>query len=414
MTQIIVAGGSDVGDIAYGWGEPIRSAWRGPTPALRVLGIRDALRLLLETRDDSGVCLLAIIGDPTQAGMFDALMDHVVQRGIPAMVLARDPKSLGAGLEEAGVLVEAWETPSDVLGIELSAIMRRQSAIRDLSREVRLATASAHGLAEELRHVHEELEIAASVQRDILPKRLPEIDGLDCGLLFRPAGQVSGDIYDLCELDDGRVAFFVADAVGHGVPAALLTMLVAHHMGRAQSRGQSRGDLRPARVLHELNRAMCERQFSTPRFATAVFGVVEPWSGRVTLSGAGHPLPLVLGEGGSRMIETNGPLLGIFEEAMFDEASFTLGEGETLLVYSDGFETAFPSGESASDGRNLPSRDYLAQMGEVIAGGSSVSAGLRELTSRVDRQRGSLHQADDLTALVIRRVAKRETMRVAA
>jgi len=403
MSRIIVAGGSDVGQIAYRWIDPIRASWRDDqAPEFCLMSMRDALRRLVEGAQDwSGVLLF--VDDPMQATMLEGVLDQVVRHAMPAIVVARRPQDLASDPESVGVLVEDFSCDGTVLSAELSALMRRQRAMVELAQEVRLATASAHGLAEELRHVHEELEIAASVQRDILPKRLPSVDGIETGLLFRPAGQVSGDIYDLCELDDGRVAFFVGDAVGHGVPAALLTMLVAHHLGRAQARGVACGELRPARVLHELNQAMCERQFSTPRFATAVYGLIEPESGRVTLAGAGHPAPMVVDGDGSRMIETSGPLLGIFEEAAFDEARFVLEDGQTLLLFSDGFESAFPNDEDADDGRPLPSRDYLRELEGVLAGGGAIEAQMERLARRIDTQRGSLHQADDLTAIAIRR-----------
>ncbi len=412
MSRIIVAGGSDVTQIGYRWIDPIRAAWRGPSvPEFCVMSMRDALRRLIEAAQDwSGVLLF--VDDPMQATMLEGVLDQVVRHAIPAIVVARRPDELASDPERVGVLVEDFSCEGAMLAGALSALLRRQRAMIELTQEVRLATASAHGLAEELRHVHEELEIAASIQRDILPKRLPSTDGIETGLLFRPAGQVSGDIYDLCELDDGRIAFFVGDAVGHGVPAALLTMLVAHHLGRAQTRGMASGDLRPACVLHELNQAMCERQFSTPRFVTAVYGVIDPNDGHVVLAGAGHPAPMVVGDDGVQRIETSGPLLGIFEEASFDEAHFVLEDGQTLLLFSDGFESAFPAGEDGDDGRPLPGGDYLCELEGVLRDGGGVVEQMERLARRIDMQRGSLHQADDLTAIAIRRSTRTTAGRI--
>ena len=71
----------------------------------------------------------------------------------------------------------------------------------------------------------EELRLAARIQCEFLPQEFPTMAGVGFDVLYRPAGYVSGDTYDVQQIDDRLVAFYVADAVGHGVPAALLTML---------------------------------------------------------------------------------------------------------------------------------------------------------------------------------------------
>ncbi len=378
----------------------LEEAWPGKVrPFLGVGTVEQTIERLIAGGIDAGIVVL--VDAQTPAIKVDMIVDQIVRQRLPAIVIG-DVREGQKSVESAGVLVETWETPIPSIAIALDALLRRQGAMRDVAREAKMASASAHGLAEELRHVHEELEIAASVQRDILPKGLPIVDGLDGGLLFRPAGQVSGDIYDMTILDDGRVSLFIADAVGHGMPAALLTMMVAHHLAKCQLGADS---VPPARVLHELNQAMCERRFSTPRFATAVYCVIDPATGEATIAGAGHPPALRINGGVSTPIESAGPLLGIFEDAAFEEASLTLEIGETLALYSDGFESAFPDDKLAEDGRPLPGADYVLRLRDILGGGRDVSEAVADLEGRVDEQAGSLHQADDLTALVVRRVA---------
>ncbi len=385
-------------------------AWpREVRPFIGVGTVEQTIERLIAGGVDAGIVVLVDANTP--AIKVDMIVDQIVRQRLPAIVIGDDSAALGS-IEDSGLLLESWQTPVETIAISLDALLRRQGAMREVAREAKMASASAHGLAEELRHVHEELEIAASVQRDILPKSLPSVDGLESGLLFRPAAQVSGDIYDMTVLEDGRVSLFIADAVGHGMPAALLTMLVAHHLAKSQLAG---GDMCPARVLHELNQAMCERKFNTPRFATAVYCVIDPITGEAVIAGAGHPAALRINAGVSTPIESRGPLLGIFDDASFEETTIRLEIGETLALYSDGFETAFPAEQLGQSGRPLPGSDYMLRLRDILGGGRDVACAIEDLEARVDEQTGSLHQADDLTALVIRRVASgaRERARAA-
>src|SRR5690349_4883166 len=79
-----------------------------------------------------------------------------------------------------------------------------------------------------LHRVDEEMRLAARLQQDFLPKEFPDAGPIQFHSLFRPAGYVSGDLYDVMRLDDEHIGFYMADAVGHGVPAALLAMFLKH------------------------------------------------------------------------------------------------------------------------------------------------------------------------------------------
>src|ERR1700722_13506486 len=82
--------------------------------------------------------------------------------------------------------------------------------------------------------LNEELRLAARLQQDFLPKTLPQLGPVHFHTLFLPAGYVSGDFYDSMRLDEKHIGFYIADAVGHGVPAALLTMFIKHALATKQ------------------------------------------------------------------------------------------------------------------------------------------------------------------------------------
>jgi serine phosphatase RsbU (regulator of sigma subunit) len=103
-------------------------------------------------------------------------------------------------------------------------------------------------------------------------------------------------------------------------------------------------------------------------------------------------------------ITTEGPLLGVFREAEFDQTTFVLEPGDTLVVYTDGFESAFPErGEGRKLQRfNLRYIDQIREMVDRVTAGTSLEESMLALDRFLDVQAGSLHQVDDVTALAIR------------
>ncbi|MHC4129662.1 MAG: PP2C family protein-serine/threonine phosphatase, partial [Planctomycetota bacterium] len=148
------------------------------------------------------------------------------ERHIPVLALLdENPEPLGV-FEHAAVLVEARATPGAVLCARLHGMLHRQREINRLSGELTVARASHVGLGDEVARMHEELQLAAHAQRELLPEALPTMHGVTTAALWRPAQYVSGDIYDVIRLDDDHLGVFLADAVGHGVSAALMTMVI--------------------------------------------------------------------------------------------------------------------------------------------------------------------------------------------
>jgi len=231
---------------------------------------------------------------------------------------------------------------------------------------------------------------------------MPSLHGVDFAVMWRPANYVSGDIYDVNRLDADHVGVFIADAVGHGVPAALMTMVICRSLVmRERSEGALR-ILEPSEVLGRLNTAMIRRQERTTRFATACYALINCRSRTMRLAGAGHPPPLRLSaDGSSEALETNGGLLGVFEDERYEQIDAELLVGDRLLLYSDGFEQAFPNTESENAyQRRLPTNRYRAEF-EQLAQLPTPDDVVEALGRRVNDQVGSLHQIDDLTLLCV-------------
>lgn len=361
----------------------------------------------LRTRYGPPPIVVAIAG-PESASPLMQLADRLLGARLPALVLTREVARLRPELEPHGLIVESLGATRTEIARMLHALAARQPAVEALASELRVARASQGGLTGEISRLHDELQLAGTVQRRFLPKALPEISGYDFGVLFRPCGYVSGDIYDLVRIDESRLAFMLADAVGHGVPAALLTLVLGRALRQPEARDGEHPLASPARTLERLNAELCLENEAGDRFATAVCGVVDTQRHRITLASAGHPAPILIGSDRTPRPVSGGegPLLGVFDGAPYSETTVEIGPGESLLLFTDGFEVAFP--ETAS-GPVKATHAYLGHFARILGGlAGRVHDGLARLAGEIDAQSGSLHQRDDLTAVAIRRLPRAE------
>lgn len=184
----------------------------------------------------------------------------------------------------------------------------------------------------------EQLEMAGRVQRNFLPAHLPHTAHIRWATMFRPAEWVSGDIYDIARLDEDHIGFYLADAVGHSMPAALLTMFLKQATVMRQTIDNDYYIFKPWEVITSLNLRMSEQQLAGCLFATCFYGLLNINTLKLEYARAGHPYPILIRNGERIQLETRGGLLGIFPEADFEQQSIQLLPGDKLFVYSDGAE----------------------------------------------------------------------------
>jgi sigma-B regulation protein RsbU (phosphoserine phosphatase) len=236
--------------------------------------------------------------------------------------------------------------------------------------------------------VNEELELARRIQLSFLPQTLPNVPGARFAVHYRPCGRVGGDFYDIFRLDECHVGFYVADAMGHGVPASLLTMFLKKGVRAKEIFHQEYRLIPPEEVLQHLNRELLEQGIVENSFITMVYGLFNNRDGTLHFSRAGHPHPVfVPAEGDPELWEVPGSLLGVFE-TKFSTQVCRLRPGDKALFYTDGTDAV------SFDGHPAGTASLLACVHRH-----------RELpvTELVDRLAGDLfHQAelpDDFTLL---------------
>ncbi|WP_206781966.1 PP2C family protein-serine/threonine phosphatase [Bailinhaonella thermotolerans] len=190
--------------------------------------------------------------------------------------------------------------------------------------------------------------INATLQRALLPPRLPQIEGLAAAAYYHTASteHVGGDFYDLFALGDRRWGFFLGDVCGKGADAAALTSLTRYTL-----RAAATYDPDPVSVLANLNTVLLQEYVhDTPRYCTTLFGMATLTSSglELTLAGGGHPPALIIRAAG--MVEwlhpEGGDLVGLFPDASFAVAPARLAPGDALLLYTDGLTEARVAGGS--------------------------------------------------------------------
>jgi sigma-B regulation protein RsbU (phosphoserine phosphatase) len=237
---------------------------------------------------------------------------------------------------------------------------------------------------------------------------MPKLDRFQFAAALRPAGKVSGDFYDIFRLDEKHYGFYVADAVGHGVPAALLTVFVKKGLQTRETAAEGYRLLPPGEVLACLNRDIISQQLADSSFITIFYAVLDAESGRLSYACGGHPPALLSSaDGVRRPLLCEGALLGIFETE-FATGELTLSPGDCLLLYTDGIEEAHsPTGKKGLDAllEFLDARAVLAPASASQEPGDTLTRHLENALAVLFEQRSLRERRDDVTTLVLRMFA---------
>ena len=195
----------------------------------------------------------------------------------------------------------------------------------DLAKEVR-----------ERERLEQDLRVARRIQQASLPKEVPELEGWEITPYYRPAREVGGDFYDFLEFEDGRLGLVVGDATGKGVPAALVMAAARSTLRAVAQASESPGD-----VLRRANGPLAT-DIPTNMFVTCFYAILDPNSGSLRYANAGHDLPYLRRRSGddAEELRATGMPLGLMPGMSYEEKEDALGEGDSVLFYSDGLVEA--------------------------------------------------------------------------
>ena len=283
---------------------------------------------------------------------------------------------------------------SHFIGIQTD-VTRRRTAEEELRRAKQESELAYVGL-------RESLDVAASIQKSLLPTKPPAVEGLDVGWIFQPCEQLAGDSLNIVRLDERHVAFYMLDVSGHGLPAALLSVTLSRLLSTASEEsilfeGGESGTAGPAaaepsRVLERLN-----RQFpfepGTRQYFTIFYGILDMETLQLRYSSAGHPAGVIVSHSGeARILHASGFPVGLVPEARYRDRSVTLRRGDRLVLYTDGVtEATNGSAEEFGSGRLLALLEATRS--------ESLMGGLETVQRTVEEWAGGPGLEDDLSML---------------
>lgn len=240
-----------------------------------------------------------------------------------------------------------------------------------------------------------ELRSIAEIQKSLLPPETPIIPGLDVAVHYQTAKRAGGDYYDFFPLPDDRLGVLIADASGHGAPAAVL-MAVAHSIVHTRSTPS----VRPGELLTDLNAHLTRHHTrQTGNFMTAFYAVFDPRNGTLSYASAGHNPPRLLRAADRIRLVLNRAQrlpLGIKSDEVYTEQAVSLHPGDQVVFFTDGvIEAVNQDGEMfGSDRIDAALCDDLPTAADLVL------TILRELTDFTT----GLPVADDRTLVVVKRV----------
>ena len=305
----------------------------------------------------------------------EGFIGHVAQTGKPLISadVKTDPRYFPAREQTKSEMVAPIISNDEVVGVfdlesdefnsydqdDLSVLQLLASQVAIIIEKV-----SLHEQVVEKNRLQAQLEIARSVQLELLPATDPQLPNFDISAYVFPTEEVSGDYYDWVEMFEDQIGIVVADAVGKGIPAALLMSFL-----RASLRSGVQVGYAPHIALGKVGNLLWDSTESQ-QFITAIYGILDATNRTFVFSNAGHNPPLLIEPNGEYKFVEYGDLpLGMFRDTHYHQHFIKFYTGQTMVLYTDGITEAANSNDEeygqerfakrVLEGINLPANELI-------------------------------------------------------
>jgi serine phosphatase RsbU (regulator of sigma subunit) len=241
--------------------------------------------------------------------------------------------------------------------------------------------------------IREDLFMAKRIQGNLIPdeKEINQIhEKLDFFIRYRPQSEIGGDFYNVVPLNENAVRIFMADATGHGIQAALTTMLIQTEYQKVKKM-----EKRPHEILRLLNDSFIGKYYHLTVFFSCIILDIDLQSKTFYYASAGHPDQIYLNRDGGHVLSCGGKLIGLFEGTNFSLQKKRFDPQSKLMLYTDGLFEQFNEKDEEFGEKRLLERVSAADWG------SSIQEAGSSLWSSVEEFMGEAHRHDDMTLMGI-------------
>lgn len=254
---------------------------------------------------------------------------------------------------------------------------------------IAIENARLHEESLEKERMEKELEVAATIQKMILPKEVKQIPGFEIAGFNVPSKQVGGDYYDVVHLPNGNVALIIADVSGKSVPGALLVSTL-----QASLRAYLESDFELTKLVGKLNRVILGNS-TVDKYITFFIGILEPKSKKFISVNAGHNPPLLVRKGTITKLKNGGIPLGMVEFDQYICEENILQPDDMIVMFTDGVTEAADKNDEFYDDERLE---------RCAASHPQVSAFQLKDIIHDDLRKfvGNAEQSDDITMLLLK------------
>lgn len=197
--------------------------------------------------------------------------------------------------------------------------------------------------------IQADLNLAKRIQKRIMPDNFDSFEGLDMIVHYYPMADIGGDIYDIFQLYPGYIRIFLADAIGHGIQAALITMIIKGEYEKVKTIENMRD------LLEWLNKSFTDLYISLNAFFSCVVVDIDTKNNKLRYASAGHPNQLIISDETVQILRHTGKLIGIKRDTEYDFIEMDVHAHDKVILYTDGLFEQFNENDEG-----LSERDILA------------------------------------------------------
>lgn len=251
-----------------------------------------------------------------------SVKEHKLYQNIPVIMLTalHDKQNMLQGLQSGADEFLTKPVDSHELVLRVKNLLKMKSISNELD--------------DKYMQLHQELMIATELQKSFLPHKIPQYDGVQIDVLYKPSSFIGGDFYDFIAIDSTHLGVLICDVKGHGVASAMITATI-----KFQIYDFKHQYLHPSAFLAQLNNRLEQffRGTENDYFVTAFYGVLDTEKQSFTFSNAGHSTPVLCGSTALQVLDNeHGLPLGILPDLCYDQKQVDLHVGEELFLYTDG------------------------------------------------------------------------------